>query len=97
MSTETIERTETTTRLCPMYKVIMHNDDETPMDFVVEVIVQVFNKELLRAVEIMLQIHYLGQGLAGVYALEHAELKVDQTHSLAKTHKFPLTCTIEPA
>ena len=97
MSTETIERTDSKTRLCPMYKVIMHDDDKTPMDFVVGILIQVFNKELEEAAMIMLEVHNTGQALAGVYALEHAELKVDQTHSLARASKFPLTCTIEPA
>ena len=97
MSTETIEKPEIKTRHCPMYKVIMHDDPKTTMDFVVQVLIQFFNKELPTAFELMLEIHNTGQGLAGVYPLEHAELKVDQTHSLARTHGYPLTCTIEPA
>jgi ATP-dependent Clp protease adaptor protein ClpS len=99
MSTDVIEKTDTTTvtRTCPMYKVIMHNDDVTSMEFVTQILVTIFNKEIYDAVKIMLEIHTKGCGLAGIYALEHAEMKVDQTHSLARTQKFPLTCTIEPA
>lgn len=97
MSTETIEQTKTTTRTCPMYKVIMHNDDITHMNFVVAVLIQIFNQEPINAIKIMHEIHQTGQGLAGVYALEHAELKVDQCHSMARAQKFPLTCSIEPA
>jgi len=97
MSTEVIEKTDTKTRTCPMYKVIMHNDDVTSMEFVIQVLVTIFSKELTAATQIMLEIHNTGSGLAGIYALEHAELKVDQCHSLARTQKFPLTCSIEPA
>lgn len=97
MSTETIEQTQTITRTCPMYKVIMHNDDVTSMEFVTQVLVMIFNREIQDAVKIMLAIHITGYGIAGIYAKEHAELKVEQTHSLARTQKFPLTCSIEPA
>ena len=97
MSTEVIEQIETTTRTCPMYKVIMHDDSVTSMEFVTQILVMIFNREINDAVQIMLEIHNTGSGLAGVYAMEHAELKVEQTHSLARTAKFPLTCSIEPA
>ncbi len=97
MSTEVIEKPEIKTRICPMYKVIMHNDDVTSMEFVIKILVTIFNKELPDASKIMLEIHTTGAGLAGVYALEHAELKVEQAHSLARTRNFPLTCSIEPA
>ena len=97
MSTEVIEQTEIITRTCPMYKVIMHDDSVTSMEFVTQILVMIFNREIQDAVKVMLEIHETGAGLAGVYALEHAELKVDQTHSLARTAKFPLTCSIEPA
>jgi ATP-dependent Clp protease adaptor protein ClpS len=80
-----------------MYKVIMHNDDVTTMEFVTMILVAIFNKNAADALQIMLEIHNKGQGLAGVYALEHAELKVEQTHSMARSQKFPLTCSIEPA
>lgn len=94
---KTITEPKSKVRLCPMYKVIMHNDAITTMDFVVDILMILYNKALIDAVQIMLEIHTTGQGLAGIYALEHAELKVEQTHSLARAQKFPLTCSIEPA
>lgn len=97
MSTQTIEKPESKTRTCPMYKVIMHNDDVTSMEFVTNVLIYIFSKEPMDALTVMLEIHNTGSGLAGIYAMEHAELKVEQTHSLARARNFPLTCTIEPA
>ena len=97
MGVELENETKTNTRLCPMYKVIMHNDDVTTMEFVVMILMAIFNKQPNDAVEIMYEVHNNGQALAGVYALEHAELKVEQTHSMARAQKFPLTCSIEPA
>jgi ATP-dependent Clp protease adaptor protein ClpS len=88
--------TETTTRLAPLYKVFIHNDDVTPMDFVVYVLRDVFKKEIQEAVEIMLTAHETGIALVAVLPLEQAELRVDQAHSLARTAKFPLTLTYEP-
>lgn len=97
MSVEVIEKPKTTTRLMPMYKVIMHNDPTTTMHFVIGILVGIFNKEENEAINLMLEIHHTGEALVGVYPLEHAELKVDQTHSLARAQGFPLTCSIEPA
>lgn len=96
MSTITETETKEKVRHCPMYKVIMHNDDKSTMDFVVEILVSVFNHEIQRAVEIMWEIHNNNCGLAGVYSLEQAEFRVDLVHSQARAKKFPLTCTIEP-
>jgi len=98
--TAIIEKPDTTSkskkRYCPRYKVIMHNDNTTTMDFVVAILMAVFNKSEQEAVETMLEIHHNERAIAGLYALEHAELKRDQTHSAARTKGFPLTCTIEP-
>jgi len=80
-----------------MYKVIMHNDEVTSMEFVVAILHTIFNREAADAYRIMMEIHNTGSGLAGIYALEQAEFRADQTHSLARTAKFPLTCSIEPA
>lgn len=77
------------------YKVIMHNDDKTPMDFVIMVLTRFFQKETQEAHKLMIEIHETGAGLAGVYPYEAAEFRVDQTHSAARTQGFPLTCTIE--
>jgi len=100
MSTATIEKPEIISkpkrRLCPRYKIIMHNDNITTMPFVTAVLRAIFNKSEQDAEQIMLEIHNKERALVGVYALEHAELKIDQTHSVARTRGYPLTCTIEP-
>lgn len=100
MSTSTIEKPEIINkpkhRLCPRYKIIMHNDNITTMHFVVAILRAVFNKAEEEAFQIMLEIHNKDRALVGIYALEHAELKRDQVHSAARTRGYPLTCTIEP-
>ena len=88
--------TETTTRLAPQYRVLIHNDDVTPMDFVVYVLLTIFKKAVPDAEEIMLAAHNSGVALVTVLPLEQAELRVDQAHALARTRKFPLTLTYEP-
>jgi len=89
-------RTEEKTRQMPMYKVLLHNDNVTTMGFVILVLRAIFNKDKSTATKIMLEIHEKGIGLAGIYALEHAELKREQTISLARAQRFPLQVSIEP-
>lgn len=84
------------TRLAPLWKVILHNDDKTTMEFVIRVLMQFFGHDLEKATEIMLAVHKTGQGIAGIYPREVAELKQEQTTSAARTQKFPLVVTIEP-
>jgi ATP-dependent Clp protease adaptor protein ClpS len=79
-----------------VYKVILHNDDYTPMEFVVLVLRDVFNKSDADATAIMLHAHTRGFAVAGVYSFEIAETKVQQTMVLADKHGFPLLCTMEP-
>jgi len=79
----------------PMYKVLLHNDDYTTMDFVVEILILVFNKPPEEAVEIMLNVHRKGIGVCGVYTFEISETKVETVHALAREHGFPLKCTME--
>jgi ATP-dependent Clp protease adaptor protein ClpS len=79
----------------PMYRVLLHNDDYTTMDFVVEIIMLVFNKSPEEAVNIMLNIHRKGIGLCGVYTYEVSETKVETVHAIAREHGFPLNCTME--
>jgi ATP-dependent Clp protease adaptor protein ClpS len=86
---------ETTPRLAPLYRVLLHNDDVTPMDFVVHVLETVFRKSAEEAVEIMLTAHHTGLALVAVLPLEQAELRVDQAHSIARAAKYPLTLTYE--
>jgi len=79
----------------PMYKVLLHNDDYTTMDFVIEILIIVFNKPPEEAVEIMLNVHRKGIGVCGVYTYEISETKVETVHALAREHGFPLKCTME--
>jgi ATP-dependent Clp protease adaptor protein ClpS len=77
------------------YKVILLNDDFTPMDFVTHVLQKFFNKKPEEAQKIMLDVHKTGQGVAGVFSFEVAETKVFLTNNLAKQNKYPLKCTME--
>lgn len=80
-----------------LYKVLLHNDDYTTMEFVVMVLMTVFHHGEPEAVRIMLQVHQRGIGVAGVYSYEIAETKVAKVARLAKEHEFPLRCSLEPA
>ena len=77
------------------YKVLLHNDDYTTMDFVVEVLMRVFRKNEAEAMTIMLSVHNKGYGVCGLYTAEVAETKVDFVHRLAKSAGFPLKCSME--
>ncbi|MFO8047484.1 MAG: ATP-dependent Clp protease adapter ClpS [Desulfosudaceae bacterium] len=77
------------------YKVILHNDDYTTMEFVVEVLRRVFRKSMGDATMIMLNVHKTGIGVCGVFTREIAETKVDMVHSLARERGFPLKCSME--
>lgn len=80
-----------------MYKVLMLNDDYTPMEFVVLVLERFFNKNREEATQIMLHVHRKGVGVAGVYTYEVAETKVNRVHDLAKEYEFPLKSSMEEA
>jgi ATP-dependent Clp protease adaptor protein ClpS len=98
--TGTITRTRTKTerklRKPPRYKVLLHNDDYTTREFVVEVLKGVFHRPEPEAVQIMLHVHQNGVGVAGVYTYEVAEVKVRTVESLARQREFPLMLSIEP-
>lgn len=79
----------------PLYKVILLNDDYTTMEFVILVLEQIFRKSPSEAQQIMLHVHQKGAGIAGVFTREVAETKVMLVHQFAKSHQFPLKCTIE--
>jgi ATP-dependent Clp protease adaptor protein ClpS len=79
----------------PRFKVILYNDDYTPMEFVVAVLEQIFGKGPAQATQIMLQIHKTGLGVAGVYVLEVAETKVATVHRSAEEHGYPLCSGVE--
>ena len=92
-----IEKTESKTKLerPPLYKVLLHNDDFTPMEFVVFILQTIFNHGENDAIRLMLDVHRKGIGLAGVFTFEVAEMKVDKVTSLAQANEFPLLCTME--
>ncbi|MCA1787588.1 MAG: ATP-dependent Clp protease adapter ClpS [Desulfobacteraceae bacterium] len=79
----------------PMYKVLLHNDDYTTMEFVVYILVQVFGKSLEKATQIMLNVHKKGKAVCGIYPREIAETKVETVHNLATGKGFPLKSTME--
>ncbi|MBN2467818.1 MAG: ATP-dependent Clp protease adaptor ClpS [Deltaproteobacteria bacterium] len=79
----------------PRLRVLMHNDHYTAMDFVVQVLENVFNKPPAEALQIMLTIHKEGIGVCGVYTAEIAETKVNMVSTLAKQSGFPLKCSME--
>ncbi len=78
-----------------MYKVLMLNDDYTPMEFVVAVLERFFSKQHEEAVQIMLHVHQKGVGICGVFTYEVAETKVTQVMDYARKHQHPLQCTLE--
>ena len=80
-----------------MYKVVMLNDDYTPMEFVVMVLERYFQKSHEEATHIMLHVHQKGVGICGVFTYEVAETKVTQVMDLAREHQHPLQCTLEKA
>ena len=79
----------------PLYKVLLHNDDYTTMEFVVAVLENVFQKSNTEATRIMLNVHNEGVGVAGIYTKEIGETKVSTVHQLAKKNNFPLRCSME--
>ncbi len=88
-------QTRTRTRKPSMYKVLMLNDDYTPMEFVVHVLERFFAKSREEATQIMLQVHRRGVGLCGVFTYEVAETKVNQVTEFARRNQHPLRCTLE--
>lgn len=84
-------------KLPDMYKVLLLNDDYTPMEFVVETIERFFNKSREQATQIMLQVHTEGMGVCGVYPQDIAETKMNQVLNHAKEAQHPLQCVTEPA
>lgn len=93
---EVLEKTRSKTDKPKLYKVILHNDDYTTMDFVVRVLEAVFNKSPAEAHRIMMHVHTRGAGIAGVYPHEVAETKAALVHDWAKEAGHPLRCSIEP-
>jgi ATP-dependent Clp protease adaptor protein ClpS len=86
----------TRTKPPPMYRVLLLNDDYTPMDFVVGVLQTVFTMTREQATQVMLQVHRTGIGTCGVFTKEIADTKVHQVLEIAQEHQHPLQCTMEP-
>ena len=94
-ATNTLTKTKPKTKKPSLYRVLLLNDDYTPMEFVVYVLEQYFNKSIEDATRIMFAVHQSGVGVCGVYPLEIAETKVAQVLELARTNEHPLQCTME--
>jgi ATP-dependent Clp protease adaptor protein ClpS len=98
MATQTVTEpvADSKTKLAPLYRVLIHNDDVTPMDFVVKVLQEVFHLSLIQATRVMWEAHTKGVAHVVTEPLEQAEFHVDQTRSLARARHYPLTFSIEP-
>jgi ATP-dependent Clp protease adaptor protein ClpS len=94
---ELLEEVEKETKEPDMYKVVLHNDDYTTKEFVVEVLQIVFHKPAIEATRIMMDVHKRGKGVVGVYTWDIAQTKVAQVRQMANEREFPLKCTVEPA
>ncbi|MGD9741621.1 MAG: ATP-dependent Clp protease adapter ClpS [Dongiaceae bacterium] len=90
-----VVKSKAKTKKPSMYKVLLLNDDYTPMEFVVHVLERFFNKTREDATRIMLHVHRRGVGVCGVYTYEVAETKVNQVIDFARKHEHPLQCTLE--
>ena len=93
--TAVITKTKPQTKRPSLYRVLILNDDYTPMEFVVHVLERFFNKGRDEATRIMLHVHQKGVGVCGVYTYEVAETKVAQVMDFARQHQHPLQCTME--
>ncbi len=80
-----------------LYKILLHNDDYTSMEFVVFILTSIFHKSIDDATAIMLSVHNNGIGVAGIYTKEICEMKITLVHELAEENQFPLRCTMEVA
>jgi ATP-dependent Clp protease adaptor protein ClpS len=87
---------ENTIELPRLYRVLLHNDHYTTMEFVVYILRNIFNKSHDEAVRIMLKVHREGIGVAGIYIRSVAEAKVEAVHQIARENGFPLKCSISP-
>ena len=93
--TDVIVKAKPKTKRPSLYKVLLLNDDYTPMEFVVYILERFFNIDHTRAVDIMLQVHTRGVAVVGVYPFEVAETKVTQVMDCARSNQHPLQCTME--
>ncbi|MEJ2345333.1 MAG: ATP-dependent Clp protease adapter ClpS [Gammaproteobacteria bacterium] len=92
-----VEKSKPKVKRPPLFKVVLHNDDYTPMEFVVEVLEQFFAMGRGKATQIMLHVHTRGKGVCGTFTREIAETKVAQVNEYSRRHQHPLLCSMEPA
>ena len=90
-----VEEARPEVRKPPLYRVLLINDDYTPMEFVVDVLQNIFGMDRMKATRIMLEVHTRGKGVCGVFTYEIAETKVSQVNSYSRQHQHPLLCTME--
>jgi len=90
-----VEEARPKTKQPPLYRVVLINDDYTPMEFVVDILESIFGMERTRATQVMLEVHTKGKGICGVYNFEIAETKVAQVMGIAQQHEHPLLCEME--
>ena len=95
--TAVVAKPKTDTKTPAFYRVIIMNDDYTPMDFVIQVLQKFFNKDMNEATNIMLQVHHKGSGTCGVFSYEIAETKVYHVNQFSRQNRHPLKCTMEKA
>ena len=93
----TVQEARPKLRRPPLFKVLLLNDDYTPMEFVVQVLETFFGMTREKATQIMLHVHTRGVGVCGVYTRDIAETKVQQVNDYSRTHQHPLMCTMEEA
>lgn len=93
--TDVLTESETKLEKPKLFKVILHNDDFTTMEFVVFVLEYVFKRTEAEAFTIMMKVHNEGLGIAGIYPYEVANMKSEKAINLAKAHEYPLLCTVE--
>jgi len=92
-----VEKSDQRLKEPEMYKVVLHNDHYTTMEFVVEILMVGFHKGVPDATRIMLDVHKKGRGVVGVYTWDVASTRATRVHRIAKEREFPLRCTVEPA
>jgi ATP-dependent Clp protease adaptor protein ClpS len=92
-----VEEAQPRTRRPPLYRVVLLNDDYTPMEFVVDVLEHIFGMDRTTATRVMLEVHTRGKGVCGVFTYEIAETKVAQVTTYARQNQHPLLCTMEEA
>ena len=90
-----VEESRPKTKRPPLYRVVLINDDYTPMEFVVDILETIFSMDRTRATQVMLEVHTKGKGVCGVFNYEIAETKVAQVMGIALQHQHPLLCEME--